>query len=148
MTHTEAHTPEAPGAGFAFLESRGLGALADKMGIIFTEFTRERAVATMPVDGNTQPIGLLHGGAYVVLGESLGSMHANYVAKPGTVAVGVDINATHTGSARTGIVTAVCTPIRLGGTLTVHEIVITDESGRRCSTVRITNVYKPYSGDE
>ncbi|GAB2559138.1 hypothetical protein GCM10027033_15240 [Leucobacter ruminantium] len=129
--------------GLEYLRRRGLGALADRMGIEFIEFTRERAVATMPVEGNTQPIGLLHGGAYVVLGESLGSMHANLVAPEGFVGVGVDINATHTGSAVEGIVTGVCTPIKLGRSLAVHEIVISDERGRRCSTVRITNFYKP-----
>ena len=126
-----------------WIAGRGIGALADRMGIVFTEFTRERAVATMPVEGNTQPIGLLHGGAYVVLGESLGSMHANYVAPEGTVAVGIDINATHTSSATSGTVTGVCTPVHLGRTLTVHEIAISDERGRRCSTIRITNLYKP-----
>ena len=129
-------------AGARYLRERGLGALAETMGITFTEFTRERAVATMPVAGNTQPIGLVHGGAYVVLGESLGSMHANFVAPEGYFAVGVDINATHTASATSGIVTGVCTPIHLGRTLTVHEIAITDERGRRCSTIRITNLYK------
>ena len=125
-----------------FLNARGLGALADRMGIIMTEFNREGAVATMPVEGNTQPIGLLHGGAYVVLGESLGSMHANYVAPEGMVGVGVDINATHTGSATSGIVTGVCTPVSIGRSIAVHEIVVSDENGRRCSTIRSTNFYK------
>ena len=128
--------------GLAWAMQRGLGALADKMGIVFTEFTVERAVATMPVEGNTQPVGLLHGGAYVVLGESLGSMSANLHAGPGRLAVGVDINATHTRSATTGIVTGVCTPIHLGRSVAVHEIVVTDDQGRRCSTVRITNMIK------
>ena len=128
--------------GEEYLKLRGIGALAERMEIVFTEFTRERAVATMPVLGNTQPIGLLHGGAYVVLGESLGSMHANFLAPEGYVAVGIDINATHTGSARTGTVTGVCIPVHTGRTLTVHEIVVTDERGRRCSTVRITNLYR------
>jgi 1,4-dihydroxy-2-naphthoyl-CoA hydrolase len=127
----------------AFVRERGLGALAERMGIDMLEFDAERAVATMPVEGNTQPIGLLHGGAYVVLGESLGSMHANLHAPEGYVAVGVDINATHTGSATTGIVRGVCTPIHLGRTLTVHEIVISDERDRRCSTIRITNIFRP-----
>ena len=126
----------------AYVEARGLGALADRMGIRMTEFSKERAVATMPVEGNTQPVMLLHGGAYVVLGETLGSMHANFLAPEGHVGVGVDINATHTGSATEGFVTGVCTPIKVGRTLTVHEIVISDEQGRRCSTVRITNFYK------
>jgi 1,4-dihydroxy-2-naphthoyl-CoA hydrolase len=125
--------------GLEWAANRGMGALAEKMGLVFTEFSVERCVATMPVEGNTQPVGLLHGGAYVVLGESLGSMAANLHAGPGRLAVGVDISATHTRSATSGIVTGVCTPIHLGRTIAVHEIVVTDEEGRRCSTVRITN---------
>ncbi|GAA1467856.1 hotdog fold thioesterase [Microbacterium thalassium] len=128
--------------GLEWAARRGLGALADKMGMRFTEFTVDRAVATMPVEGNTQPVGLMHGGAYVVLGESLGSMSANLYAGPGRLAVGVDINATHTRSATSGLVTAVCTPVHLGRSLTVHEIVVTDDQGRRCSTIRITNMIK------
>ena len=130
----------------AYVRERGLGALADRMGISMVEFAAERAVATMPVAGNTQPVGLLHGGAYVVLGETLGSMHANLLAPAGKIAVGIDINATHTGSATAGEVTGVCTPIHVGRTLTVHEIVVTDERGRRCSTVRITNLFKDAPG--
>lgn len=129
--------------GMQWLRERGLGALADRMGIEFSEISPERAVATMPVEGNTQPVGLLHGGAYVVLGESLGSMSANLHAGPGRLAVGVDINATHTSSATVGTVTATCTAIHLGRSMTVHEIVITNDQGRRCSTVRITNLIKP-----
>lgn len=137
--------PETSSPADAALEwaiGRGFGALADKMGIEWVEFTPERCIARMPVEGNTQPVGLLHGGAYVVIGESMGSMHANYHAGPGRLAVGIDINATHTRSATEGWVTAVCTPIHLGRSLTVHEIAISDEKGRRCSTVRITNLVK------
>jgi uncharacterized protein (TIGR00369 family) len=123
-----------------WLKERGAGELADKMGIEFVEFTLERAVATMPVEGNRQPANLLHGGAYVVLGESLGSMSANLHAGPDRLAVGIEINASHTRSARSGLVTAVCTPIHLGRTLTTHEIAIDDDQGRRCSTIRITNM--------
>ncbi|KJC63286.1 uncharacterized domain 1-containing protein [Agreia bicolorata] len=123
-----------------WIRDRGVGELADKMGIEFVEFTLERAVATMPVEGNRQPANLLHGGAYVVLGESLGSMSANLHAGPDRLAVGIEINASHTRSARSGLVTAVCTPIHLGRTLTTHEIAIDDDQGRRCSTIRITNM--------
>jgi uncharacterized protein (TIGR00369 family) len=123
-----------------WVRDRGAGELAAKMGIEFVEFTLERAVATMPVEGNRQPANLLHGGAYVVLGESLGSMSANLHAGPDRLAVGIEINASHTRSARTGLVTAVCTPIHLGRTLTTHEIAIDDDQGRRCSTIRITNM--------
>ncbi|MGP3536744.1 hotdog fold thioesterase [Microbacterium sp. RD1] len=135
-------TTSDPSSGIDWAIERGMGALAEKMGIEWVEFTVERTVATMPVEGNTQPVGLLHGGAYVVLGESLGSMAANLYAGPGRLAVGVDINATHTRSATSGIVTGVCTPLHLGRTMTVHEIVVTDDQGQRCSTVRITNYIK------
>lgn len=125
-----------------YVRKRGVGVLAEKMGIEITEIGVDRTVGTMPVEGNTQPAMLLHGGAYVVLGESLGSMAANYYSGEDRLAVGIDINATHTRSATSGTVTGVCTPIHLGRSLTVHEIAITDEQGRRCSTVRITNMIK------
>jgi uncharacterized protein (TIGR00369 family) len=126
----------------AYVQQRGLGRLAEKMGIEMLEFSVERSVARMPVEGNTQPADLLHGGAYVVLGESLGSMSANLYAGEGRLAVGIEINASHTRSATSGYVTGVCTPIHLGRTLTTHEIAVTDEQGRRCSTIRITNLIK------
>lgn len=128
--------------GLDWATARGMGALAEKMGMEFVEFSVDRCVATMPVEGNTQPVGLMHGGAYVVLGESLGSMAANLHAGAGRLAVGVDINATHTRSATSGLVTGVCTPVHLGRSITVHEIVVTDDQGRRCSTIRITNMIK------
>lgn len=138
--------PSQPDA-MAWAKGRGLGALADKMGFEWVEFAPDRCVATMPVEGNTQPAQLMHGGAYVVLGESLGSMHANYHAGPGRLAVGVDINATHTRSATSGRVTGVCTPVHLGRSMTVHDIVVSDDQGRRCSTIRITNHIKDAPAD-
>ena len=102
------------------------------------EASAERLVATMPVEGNTQPAGLLHGGASVVLAESLGSIGAQIHAGPTRKVVGIDINATHHRSARSGLVTAVATPISLGKTLCSYEIVISDESGQRTCTARIT----------
>jgi len=133
---------EQAGSALQYARERGVGALAEKMGIEIVEFSVERSVATMPVEGNTQPAMLLHGGAYVVLGETLGSMTANLYAGEGRLAVGIEINASHTASATSGIVTGVCTPIHLGRSLTVHEIAITNEAGKRCSTVRITNLIK------
>ncbi|MEN9737642.1 MAG: hypothetical protein RJA26_875 [Actinomycetota bacterium] len=123
-------------------KERQMGALADRMGIKLLELSAERAVATMPVEGNTQPLGLVHGGAYVVIAESLGSFAANVWAAPNGFAVGIEINASHSGSAREGVVTATCTALSLGKTLTVHEIVCTDEAGRRLSTIRITNLIR------
>ncbi|MEO0024493.1 MAG: hypothetical protein RL196_934 [Actinomycetota bacterium] len=124
------------------LALRGMGALADKMGIQLLELSAERAVATMPVEGNTQPLGLVHGGAYVVLAESLGSFAANVAAGEGRFAVGIEINASHSRSATEGLVTGVCTAISIGRTLATHEIAISDEKGRRLSTVRITNLLR------
>jgi uncharacterized protein (TIGR00369 family) len=121
---------------------RGVGDLAQKMGIEILELSAERAVATMPVAGNTQPRGLLHGGAYLVLGETLGSFAANVWAGESAYAVGIEISASHSKSATDGIVTGVATAISLGKTLTVHEIVVTNQKGERCSTIRITNLIR------
>ena len=135
-------SPKLSPAAAELMQSRGLGPLAEKMGIELIELSAERAVATMPVEGNTQPLGVLHGGAHVVLGESLGSFAANVWAHPDKVAVGIEVNASHSRSATSGKVTAVCSAINLGKSLAVHEIVISDEAGRRLSTVRITNYLK------
>ena len=121
------------------LVNTGGGALAQKMGFDFLELSAERSVATMPVEGNTQVIGLLHGGAHVVLAETLGSMSSAIHAGPGRVAVGIEINATHSRSITAGLVTATCIALSLGRTLATHEIVMRDETGRRLSTVRMTN---------
>jgi len=124
------------------LVATGGGALTRKMGIEFLELSAERSVATMPVEGNTQVIGLLHGGAHVVLGESLGSISSAIHAGPGRYAVGIEINATHSRSITSGLVTGTCTALVLGRTLCTHEIVMTDEEGRRLSTVRMTNMLR------
>jgi 1,4-dihydroxy-2-naphthoyl-CoA hydrolase len=125
------------------MKERGLGELAERMGINLLELSAERAVATMPVEGNRQPLGLLHGGAYVVLAETLGSFAANVWALPmGKYAVGIDINASHSKSATDGVVTATCSSISLGKTLTLHEIAVVDASGARLSTIRITNLLR------
>ena len=134
--------PSLSEAAKALAKTRGVGELAEKMGIELLELTAERAVATMPVQGNTQPRGLLHGGAYLVLGETLGSFAANVWAGPGNYAVGIEISASHSKSATEGKVTGVATAISLGKTLTIHEIVISNEKGERCSTVRITNLIR------
>jgi 1,4-dihydroxy-2-naphthoyl-CoA hydrolase len=115
------------------------GTLQDSMGIVITEASPERVTATMPVEGNLQPYGLLHGGASCVLAETLGSVgSALHAASLGKVAVGVDINATHHRAVREGTVTGVATPIYLGRTTTSYEIVISDERDRRVCTARIT----------
>ncbi|WEV79222.1 hotdog fold thioesterase [Janibacter cremeus] len=115
------------------------GSLGERMGIEILEAAPERVVARMPVEGNTQPYGLLHGGANVVLAETVGSIgSAMHGALSGKISVGLDINATHHRAARAGWVTATAVPVALGGTLTSYEITITDDGGRRTCTCRLT----------
>ena len=118
------------------------GALCKKMGIEFVELSASLSIARMPVEGNTQIIGLLHGGAHVVLAETLGSVSSAIHAGPGRYAVGIEINASHSRSITEGWVTGTCTAIVLGRTLATHEIVMTDDEGRRLSTVRMTNMLR------
>lgn len=120
------------------IKERGGGALGIKMGIEIIEASPQRLVATMPVEGNTQPFGLLHGGASVVLAETLGSVGTALHAGPTRMSVGVDINATHHKSATSGVVTAVATPLSLGKTLCSYDVVITNDKGERTCTARIT----------
>jgi 1,4-dihydroxy-2-naphthoyl-CoA hydrolase len=116
------------------------GALAQRMGITILEVSAERVVGTMPVEGNTQPLGLLHGGASGVLAETLASygasMHGYSIGRP--FAVGVDLNATHHKGVRSGTVTGVATPAHRGGTVATYDVVITDEKGDRVCTARLT----------
>ena len=125
-------------AGVATMQAMNPNSLMQRMGIEVVEATAERLVATMPVEGNTQPYGLLHGGASVVLAETLGSIGAALHAGPGKAVVGLDINATHHRAARAGLVTGTATPISLGRTLACYEVVVTDEAGKRVCTSRIT----------
>lgn len=126
-----------------------LGELDEKMGVQILEQSAERVVATIPVDGNRQSFGLLHGGASVAFAEALGSWAAVIHAKSmGKTAVGLDINATHHSSARSGIVTGIATAVRLGKSVTSHEIVLTDDKGRRLCTARITNLLIPDPANE
>ena len=120
-----------------------MGDLNEKMGIELLEVSAERVVGTMPVKGNTQPYGLLHGGASVVLAETLGSVGSAQHALPDRLAVGVDINATHHRSARDGMVTGVATAVHLGRSTACYEVVITDSEDRRVCTARITCALMP-----
>ncbi|MEO7753347.1 MAG: hotdog fold thioesterase [Terracoccus sp.] len=131
-------TADQPDAALEGLLGSTAGTLMERMGIEITEATKERVVATMPVGGNTQPYGLLHGGASVVLAETIGSIGAALNAGPGRIAVGLDINATHHRAARSGVVTGTATLLSAGRTLVSYDVVVTDEEGKRVCTSRIT----------
>ena len=122
----------------ARLRTMNGGTLGEKMGIEILEVTSQRVVATMPVAGNTQPFGLLHGGASVVLAETLGSIGAMMHAGEGRIAVGIEINATHHRAARAGLVTGTATALSLGNTLATYDVLITDEDDKLMCTSRIT----------
>jgi uncharacterized protein (TIGR00369 family) len=120
------------------VNAMGKGTLVERMGIVFTEAGTDRVVATMPVEGNTQPYGLLHGGASVVLAETLGSIGSALHAGRDRVAVGIDINATHHRAARSGLVTGTATPLHLGSTMASWQVQVVDDQGRPVCTSRIT----------
>ncbi|GDX31550.1 hypothetical protein LBMAG15_04840 [Actinomycetes bacterium] len=116
----------------------GAGALAERMQIHVTEAVPGRVVATMPVEGNTQPYGLLHGGASAVLAESLGSIAGALHAGPDRMVVGVDLSCTHHRAVRAGLVTGVATPLHEGQTVATYNITITDDDGHLVCTARLT----------
>ena len=120
------------------LNERGRGTLDKKMGIEIIEASPKRLVGTMPVEGNTQPFGLLHGGANVVLAESLGSVGTHLHAGPNRRIVGIEINASHHKSATSGILTAIATAVTLGKTLCTYNVEITNDKGEKTCTARIT----------
>jgi 1,4-dihydroxy-2-naphthoyl-CoA hydrolase len=115
-----------------------VGTLARQMGIAILEATPERVVGTMPVDGNTQPYGLLHGGASAVLAETLGSIGSALHAGANRIALGLELNATHHRAASEGAVTGVATPVHRGVSTATYTIVITDDRDRRICTARLT----------
>ena len=117
--------------------------LDDKLGIEIVDFNPERLVATMPVEGNQQPFGLLHGGATCALVETIGSWAAILGVGPERKAVGIELNATYVKAATSGVVTAVCTPVRRGRTLATFLIEVTDDQGNVTASARLTCMILP-----
>ncbi|WP_062292147.1 PaaI family thioesterase [Demequina phytophila] len=119
------------------------GGLITRMGISITTVTPDTAVGTMPVEGNTQPYGLLHGGASAVLAETLGSLAAAAHAGPDGVAMGVDLNITHVRGLREGTVTGTASAVHRGRTIATYAVTITDESGSTVAVGRLTCAIRP-----
>lgn len=146
MTDTSASAaPSEPTIDEPAIDWKALYAGADTTGTLFErmemellELAPDRAVGRIPVKGNTQPAGLLHGGASVVLAETLGSLAAQAHAGPGKQTVGIEVSATHHRGAREGYVTGTATAVHLGRTTASYEIAITDEAGKRVCTARLT----------
>ena len=142
MTDDTGATRPSPDELLAFVKTMGSGGLPEKMGIVLTEVSYDRLVGTMPVDGNTQPYGILHGGAHAVLAASLGSIGAASHAGPDRIVMGIEISCSHHRAATTGTVTGTAIPITTGRTVSTWEIVMTDDAGRRLSTSRLTCIVR------
>ncbi|MFF6786130.1 hotdog fold thioesterase [Streptomyces sp. NPDC012510] len=126
------------------------GHLGTRMGVRIVEASADRVVGVMPVEGNTQPYGLLHGGASAVLAETLGSVGSMLHAGSSKIAVGVDLNCTHHRGVRSGLVTGVASPLHRGRSTATYEIVISDEAGKRVCTARLTCLLRdaPVQGEQ
>jgi uncharacterized protein (TIGR00369 family) len=116
--------------------------LDDKLGIRIVDYDPDRLVATMPVEGNQQPYGLLHGGATCSLIETTGSWAAALHAGPDRQVVGIELNVSYLRATTSGVVTAVCTPVRRGRTLATFLVEVNDERGRPTATGRLTCLTK------
>ncbi|SEP70073.1 PaaI family thioesterase [Streptomyces radiopugnans] len=123
------------------------GRLGERMGLVITHAAPEKVVGTLPVEGNTQPYGLLHGGASAVLAETLGSVGAMLHGGPTKLAVGVDLNCTHHRGLTSGTVTGTATPVHRGRSTTTYEISVTDEQDRRVCSARLTCMLRDAPGD-
>ncbi|MFG3529634.1 PaaI family thioesterase [Streptomyces sp. NPDC047917] len=120
--------------------------LIHRLGIEVQEWTRERVVATMPVAGNRQPYGLLHGGASAALAETLGSLAAGAYVAPDGMLVGLELNCTHHRAARDGLVTGVCEPLHQGSQVGTYQVTIRDEQDRLVCTARLTCLLRKRPG--
>ena len=116
-----------------------LSSLHEKLGIEITRASAAEVVGSMPVTGNTQPAGLLHGGATAALIEGLASLAAWLHAHPERVAVGVDLNVTHLRPVTSGRITGRAVPVHLGNGTVVHTVDVHDDEGRLTATGRLTS---------
>lgn len=119
--------------------------LDEKLGIEIIDWNPDRVVARMPVEGNTQPYGLLHGGATCSLVETVGSYAAALGAGPGARVVGIELNATYLLAATSGHVTATCTPVGSELPLATFIIEVQDDRGQMTASARLTCMVRPAS---
>lgn len=139
MTTAPAASLFRPGSTVEILNALSTGTAMEPLGIEFTELGPDFLRASMPVDARTrQPYGLLHGGASVLLAETLGSTAGNLCVPPDRVCVGIEINANHLRGVREGVVTGTARPLHVGGRTQVWEIRIEDDRARLVCISRLT----------
>lgn len=123
----------------AELNALSAGTAMEPLGIVFSELGQDYLRATMPVDARTrQPYGLLHGGASVLLAETLGSTAGGLCVGEDEGVVGIEINANHLAAVREGVVTGTARPLHVGRSTQVWDIRIEDAAGRLACTSRLT----------
>lgn len=122
------------------LNGRPKGHIGELIGIEFTQITEDSISARMPVNEKThQPHGILHGGASVVLAESLGSVASNMIIDSERyIGVGLEVNANHLRPVKSGFVTGICKPIHIGGKTHVWDIRLYDDKGKMNCISRLT----------
>jgi 1,4-dihydroxy-2-naphthoyl-CoA hydrolase len=127
------------------LNQRSKNTMAEFLGIVFTDIQAESLTAIMPANERTkQPIGIVHGGANVVLAETVASTAANIVVDIANYyCVGLEINANHIRSVKEGFVTAVARPIHLGRTTQVWQIDLYNDAGKQTCASRMTAAVVP-----
>ena len=126
------------------LNAASRGTAIEALGIVFTDLGDDYVRGTMPVDARTvQPYGLLHGGASVLLAETLGSSAGNLCVGDDAMCVGIEINANHLAGVRDGVVTGTARPLHVGRSTQVWEIRIEDEAGKPVCISRITLAVLP-----
>ncbi|HTM97219.1 MAG TPA: hotdog fold thioesterase [Pedobacter sp.] len=138
MTWFKSFTP-------AMLNDRPKNHIGALLGIEFTEIGEDFLSATMPVDERThQPAGILHGGASVVLAETLGSIASYMCIDPDKfIAVGLEVNANHIRPVRSGLVTGICKPLHIGAKTQVWEIKMYTDKGKLNCISRLTVAILP-----
>ena len=142
-----AHSPFRRTTSLDDLNASSRNTAMEPLGIVFTEIGPDFLRATMPVDARThQPYGLLHGGASVLLAETLGSTAGMLSVAEGQGCVGIEINANHLRAVRSGVVTGTARPLHVGRSTQVWEIRIEDAGGRLVCVSRLTLAVVPLPG--
>lgn len=127
----------------AYFDQASAGTLVERMGIQITEARPGLVAGSMPVAGNTQPYGLLHGGASAVLAETLGSIAAAVHGGPDRIAMGIELSCTHHRAVREGVVYGTAVPLHEGSSVATYDIRVVDADERAVCTARLTCVVRP-----
>ena len=131
------HAETDPAQRAAMMNSAAIPGLDTKMGISFTHIAADKCLGNMPVAGNNQPFGILHGGANAVLAESLASIASLFLVSENQITVGLQVQMTHHAAAKSGLVTGTATLIHNGRSIATYAVEIVDETGKLTSSGQV-----------